>query len=288
MAGLSRTDAVLVTGCSTGIGRATADLLATDGWNVYATARNPETLADLKAKGAKVLALDVVDEASRDAAVKAVLAESGSIGGLVNNAGYGLEGPVETTPMSEIRRQMETNWFGAVALCQAVLPGMREQGKGRIVNISSMGGRLTLPGGAFYHSSKYALEAFSDALRWETAGFGIGVTIIEPGIIHTAFGDTAHANIDLTTAGGGPGDPYADFTRSISTALASAYTGPMSRLGTGPETVAKAIRKALSSRRAPARTIVGADARSLLMVRRLLPARAFDAALTTQYRRPRR
>ena len=220
-------------------------------------------------------------------AVEAVLADNGAIGGLVNNAGYGLEGPVETTPMSEVRRQMETNYFGAVALCQAALPGMRERGKGRIVNISSMGGRLTLPGGAFYHSSKYALEAFSDALRWETAGFGIGVTIIEPGIIHTAFGDTAHANIDMA-AGGGPGDPYADFTRSISTALASAYTGPMSKLGTGPASVAKAILKALSGRRAPARTIVGKDARSLLMIRRLLPTRAFDAALTTQYRRPRR
>jgi len=168
MASVSR--AVLITGCSTGIGRATAEQLAARGWTVYATARRTESIRDLAGRGCKTLALDVCDEASMRAAVETVERAEGAVGVLVNNAGYGQEGAFEEVPMAEVRRQFETNVFGLVRLTQLVLPGMRRQGWGRIVNLSSMGGRLTLPGGAFYHATKYAVEAISDALRFELRG----------------------------------------------------------------------------------------------------------------------
>src|SRR2546426_686725 len=157
MASVSR--AVLITGCSTGRGRAPAERLAARGWTVYATARRPESIRDLAGRGCKTLALDVCDEASMRAAVETVERAEGAVGVLVNNAGYGQEGAFEEVPMAEVRRQFETNVFGLVRLTQLVLPGMRRQGWGRIVNLSSMGGRLTLPGGAFYHATKYAAEA---------------------------------------------------------------------------------------------------------------------------------
>jgi len=140
--------AVLITGCSTGIGRATAERLVARGWNVYATARKAESVADLKSRGCKTLALDVCDEASMRAAVQTVEQAEGAVGVLINNAGYGLEGAFEEVPMTDIRRQFETNVFGLVAMTKLVLPGMRRQRWGRVVNLSSMGGKLTLPDGA--------------------------------------------------------------------------------------------------------------------------------------------
>src|SRR3954452_8522733 len=154
--------AVLITGCSSGIGHETARRLAAKGWTVYATARRPETIADLAEAGCKTLALDVTDEASMRAAVGAVEAEHGAVGALVNNAGYSQSGAVETIPPAELRRQFDTNVFGLVRMCQLVLPGMRRQRYGRIVNISSMGGKLTFPGGGAYHATKFSVEALSD------------------------------------------------------------------------------------------------------------------------------
>ena len=162
--------AVLVTGCSSGIGAATAARLATGGWTVYATARRPETLAELEAKGCRTLALDVVDEESRRAAVDAVVEAEGAVGVLVNNAGYSQSGAVESVPDERVRAQFDTNVFAPLALCRLVLPGMREQGWGKIVNVSSMGGRFTFPGGGLYHATKYSIEALSDALRFEVQG----------------------------------------------------------------------------------------------------------------------
>src|SRR6187200_21007 len=155
---------VLVTGCSSGIGRATAERLAARGFTVYATARRVETIADLEGRGCRVLALDVTDDDSMQAAVGTVVEEQGAVGALVNNAGYSQSGAVEEVPMDEVRRQFETNVFGLVRMCQLVLPGMRGQSWGRIVNISSMGGRLVFPGGGIYHGTKFAVEAISDAM----------------------------------------------------------------------------------------------------------------------------
>jgi NAD(P)-dependent dehydrogenase (short-subunit alcohol dehydrogenase family) len=272
--------AVLITGCSTGIGRATAEHLAATGWKVYATARRPESIADLEGKVHATLPLDVTDEASMQAAVKQVEDTEGAVGVLVNNAGYSRSGAVETVPMEDVRRQFETNVFGLVRMCQLVLPAMRRQRYGRIVNLSSMGGRLTFPGGGFYHGTKYAVEAISDALRFEVKGFGIDVILIEPGLIKTEFGDTVAKEM-----GEADGD-YAEFNRAVSEATVGAYQGPMMRLGGGPETVARKIEKALSARRPKARYPVTASARLALMQKALLPDRGWDIAVGTQFPQP--
>src|SRR5215207_10344230 len=183
--------AVLITGCSTGIGRATAERLAKRGLTVYATARRLESVADLEAAGCRTLALDVSDEESMRAAVGAVEEAEGAVGALVNNAGYSQSGALETIDIDDARRQFETNVFGLLRMCQLVLPGMRRAGRGRIVNVSSMGGKLTFPGGGIYHATKYAVEAISDALRQEVRPFRIDVVIVEPGLIRTGFGAVA-------------------------------------------------------------------------------------------------
>src|SRR3954452_14120616 len=195
---------VLITGCSSGIGRATAEHLAGKGYTVYATARRPESIEDLAAKGCKTLALDVTDEDSMQSAV----AEVGTVDALVNNAGYSQSGAAESVRMEDVRRQFETNVFGPLSMCQLLLPGMRRQGFGRIVNVSSLVGKLVFPGGGMYHATKHAVEALSDAMRFEVEGFGVDVAIIEPGLIRTAFGDAAVQSIHGGTDEDGP---YADF-----------------------------------------------------------------------------
>jgi NAD(P)-dependent dehydrogenase (short-subunit alcohol dehydrogenase family) len=273
--------AVLITGCSSGIGYATASLLAREGWTVYATARRPETLAGLEAQGCKTLALDVTDEASMAAAVDAVVAAEGAVGVLVNNAGYSQSGAVESVPLEQVRRQFETNVFGLVRMCQLVLPGMREQRWGRIVNLSSMGGRLTFPGGGFYHATKYSVEAISDALRFEVRGFGVKVIIVEPGLIVTNFGDTAAASV------GDPEGPYASFNRDVATATEQVYKGPLAKLGAGPEAVAATISAALTANRPKTRYPVTASARVMMGQRRLMPDRAWDLLMRTQFPTPK-
>jgi NAD(P)-dependent dehydrogenase (short-subunit alcohol dehydrogenase family) len=276
--------AVLITGCSSGIGRATAEHLAGKGWTVYATARRPESIADLQEKGCRTLALDVNDEASMAAAVGAVEEAEGAVGVLVNNAGYSQSGAVEDVPLDVVRRQFETNVFGLVRMCQLALPGMRRQGWGKIVNVSSMGGRLVFPGGGFYHGTKYAVEAISDALRFEVAGFGVDVSIIEPGLIRTSFGDTAAHGVDEATSSDGP---YAEFNAAVAKSTREAYEdGALAKLGGGPETVARAIEKAISRRRPKTRYKVTPSARMALATRRLLPDRGWDAFLRAQFPSP--
>jgi NAD(P)-dependent dehydrogenase (short-subunit alcohol dehydrogenase family) len=276
--------AVLVTGCSSGIGAATAARLAGAGWTVYATARRPETLAALEAKGCRTLALDVTDEASRRAAVDAVVAEHGAVGVLVNNAGYSQSGAVESVPDERVRAQFETNVFGPLALCRLVLPGMREQAWGRIVNVSSMGGRFTFPGGGVYHASKHALEALSDALRFELRGFGVDVIVIEPGLIRTGFDSAATRELSAATATGGP---YSDFNRAVGQATVGAYErGLLARLGGPPEAVADVIAKALAARRPRARYTVTPSARVLLTLRALLPDAGWDRMLRGSFPSP--
>jgi NAD(P)-dependent dehydrogenase (short-subunit alcohol dehydrogenase family) len=274
--------AVLITGCSSGIGRATALELAQQGWKVYATARRPETLGELAERGCQTLALDVTDEDSMRAAVERVWSAEGSVGVLVNNAGYSQSGAVETVPIEEARRQFETNVFGLLRMCQLVLPGMREQGWGKIVNISSMGGRLTFPGGGLYHATKYAVEALSDAMRFEVRGFGVDVIIIEPGLIVTKFGEVAAGSVDATGTDGA----YANFNRDVAKLTEQAYKGPMARLGSGPEAVAQTISRAITAKRPRARYPVTPSAHLLINQRRLVPDRVWDFLMRTQYPRP--
>jgi NAD(P)-dependent dehydrogenase (short-subunit alcohol dehydrogenase family) len=270
---------VLVTGCSSGIGYATAELLAERGWNVYATARKPDVVSVLEAKGAKVLPLDVTDEESMARAVQTVTDAEGAVGVLINNAGYSQNGAIESVPMDDVRRQFETNVFGLIRMCQLVLPGMREQRWGKIVNLSSMGGRLTFPGGGLYHATKYAVEAISDALRFEVAGFGVDVILIEPGLIATSFSDTSVKGVPQE-------GPYAEFNRKVAKATEDAYTGPMSKLGGGPEVVANTIVKALEAKRPKARYPVTPSARLMMAQRRMTPDRVWDLMMRAQFPRP--
>lgn len=273
--------AVLITGCSSGIGRATALRLASAGWTVYATARRVEAIADLGDAGCRILPLDVTDEASMTAAVDEVERAEGAVGVLINNAGYSQSGAVESVPPDAVRRQFETNVFGLVRLTQLVLPRMRAQGWGKVVNLGSMGGRLTFPGGGHYHATKYALEALSDALRFELRGFGVDVILVEPGLITSEFGSAASAS--LTEAGG---EPYARFNATVGAVTEGAYKGPLRLLGGGPDRVAKAIEKALRRRRAPSRVVVTPSARMAIPARRLLPDAAWDAAMRRQFPTP--
>ena len=281
--------AVLITGCSSGIGRATALRLAQGGWTVYASARRPESLAELADAGCRTLALDVTDEGSARAAVQRVEQECGAVGVLINNAGYSQSGAIETVPMDAARRQFETNVFGVVRLIQLVLPKMRAQRWGKIVNIGSMGGRLTFPGGGHYHATKHALEALSDALRFEVGGFGIDVILLEPGLITTEFGSTAAAS--MVNDGAEPArdgaDPYAQFNAAVGAVTEGAYDGPMRRLGAGPERVARTIERALRRRRAPTRIAITPSAKITIALRRLLSDRAWDAAMRQQFPQPR-
>jgi NAD(P)-dependent dehydrogenase (short-subunit alcohol dehydrogenase family) len=267
---------VLITGCSTGIGRAAAARLAASGWTVYATARQPATLDDLAAAGCRTLALDVTDEDSMQAAVASV---EGGVGVLINNAGYSQSGALETLSMDSVRRQFETNVFGLLRLTQLVLPGMRAAGAGKIVNVSSMGGRLVFPGGGAYHATKYAVEALSDALRMEVRRFGIDVICIEPGLIRTEFGSTAAGGVSASDIG-----PYAEFNASVAKSTRAVYEGPLSRLGGDADDVAHAIQRAIDKPRAPSRVPVTASARLLMALRTVLPDRAWDAVVSRAFR----
>jgi NADP-dependent 3-hydroxy acid dehydrogenase YdfG len=281
MAELSK--AVLVTGCSSGIGRASALRLSQAGWTVYATARRPESLAELAQAGCHTLALDVTDEDSMGAAVATVEQAHGAVGVLVNNAGYSQGGAIETVPMDAVRRQFETNVFGLVRLTQLVLAKMRAQRWGKIVNVGSMGGRLTFPGAGHYHATKHALEAISDALRFEVRGFGIDVILLEPGLITTEFGHAATASMpDL----GGEEDPYAHFNAAVAAVTAGAYDGPMRHLGAGPERVAKVLERAITRSHPPARITITPSAKLSIATRRLLSDRAWDAAMRRQFPQP--
>lgn len=274
--------AVLVTGCSSGIGAATARRLAEDGWTVYATARRPETIEPLRQAGCRTLALDVDSEESMRAAVDAVEAEHGAVGVLVNNAGYSQSGALETLPIERVRRQFETNVFGPLRLAQMVLPGMRRQGWGKIVNVGSMGGRFTLPGGGAYHATKHALESLSDALRFEVRGFGVDVVLVQPGLIRTGFASTVAKGMEAAGEG-----PYAQFDAAVREKTLEGYEqGPLAKLGGGPDAVAKVIAKAVSARRPKARYTVTPSAPVLMGLRRLLPDGAWDAFLRSQYPSP--
>ncbi len=249
----------LITGCSSGIGRATALLLAEKGWRVFAAARRPETLDNLASAHITPLPLDVTDEASMIAAVKQILAQAGRIDALVNNAGYTEVGPLEEAHADEIRRQFETNTFGPLRMAQLVLPTMRAQGSGRIVNVSTMGGRIVIPFIGLYNGSKFALEALSDALRMEARPFGVRVIVVEPGGVRTNFNDTAlqRAQRFVTDANSPYHRYFEPLNRFITQATASSSP---------PETVAQVIAHALTTKRPRTRYVATPDARIMLAI----------------------
>ena len=278
---MERHDPVLISGCSSGIGAATAEALARGGHTVYATARQTDTLASLEALGCRPLALDVTSEDSMIAAVQAVEAEHGQVGTLINNAGYGEYGPIEETDLERVRTMFETNVFGLARLTQLVLPAMRRSRSGRIVNIGSMGGRITFPVGGFYHATKYAVEAISDALRVEVKPFGIEVILVEPGLVRTNFEGRVSESLEVGTPGQEGDTAYADLLAANDKRTTSGYANDF--MATGPEEVAAMIVKAVDSSRPRSRYVVTPAAKVMINLRRFGGDRVWDAAMRKQY-----
>ena len=257
---------VLVTGASSGIGYNTAMALASAGYEVFAAARRVELMEPLREFGVTPVHLDVTSEDS----IAACLAIVGQVDVLVNNAGYGYFGAIENVPLDDARRQLEVNLFGLAALCRAVLPGMRSRGRGRIINISSVAGRGVLYFGGWYHVSKYAVEAFSDALRMEMKPFGVDVVLVEPGGIHTDWGVIAADHLHDSSIG----TPYEEPALNQARTMKWAYSR---QLLSEPVVVQRAIVRAVKARRPRTRYVVGFGARALLLGHALLPTRWWDA-----------
>jgi NADP-dependent 3-hydroxy acid dehydrogenase YdfG len=273
---------VLVTGASSGIGEATALRLVRAGWPVVATARRPDGLRHLADAGCSIAVLDVADSASMEAVLAEMTARHGTIGVLINNAGYSQSGALEALPLAKLRAQFETNVFGLMRVTQLVLPGMRAQRWGKVVNLSSMGGRLAYPGGGAYHASKHALEALSDVLRFEVAGFGIDVIVVEPGLVRTRFAAAAVGSMDHVTETG----PYAALEAGVARTTANAYErGWTGWLAGTPDDVARVIERAITARRPRARYRV-ARAGLFIAARRLLGDRGWDALMRRTYPQP--
>ena len=265
----------LVTGASSGIGESTARRLHDAGFVVYGAARRVDRMAPLATTGVHTVALDVTDESATRKVVADILDAHGRIDVLVNNAGYGSYGALEDVPMDEARSQIEVNLLGLAGLTRAVLPAMRSQRSGTIINISSMGGRLATPLGAWYHASKFAVEGLSDALRLELRRFGIHVVLIEPGLIRTDWNSIAACKLRATSGAG----PYADQAEAIAVSLDN-NARPDAPRTSPPDVVARAVTRAATTRRPRTRYAVGFGARPLLLARRVLPDRTFDAFIT--------
>ena len=263
---------VLVTGASSGIGFDAAQALAARGHKVYAAARRVEKMEPLKAKGIEVLRMDVTDEASMAEGVESILKNEGRIDVLVNNAGYGFFGAIETVSMEEARRQLEVNVFGLARLCQLVLPTMRKQGGGRIVNTSSIAGRSVFYFGGWYHVSKYSVEALSDAMRMELNPFGIDVVMIEPGAIKTDWGIIAAHHLAESTKDTAYEPTAAPWAKTMDWAYRS-------NLISSPRVITRAILRAVDSRRPRARYRKGRLSGTVIFLHWLLPARWWDALM---------
>jgi len=277
----TRHDPILISGCSSGIGAATAAALVQAGHTVYATARNVEALSDLVALGARPLALDVTSEDSMIAAVKAVEAEHGRVGTLINNAGFGDYGPIEESDLERVRAMFETNVFGLARLTQLVLPAMRRARSGRIINIGSMGGRITFPVGGFYHATKYAVEAISDVLRVEVKPFGIDVVLVEPGLIRSNFESRVNESLEVDPTKPDTVTAYGDLLSASEKRTTGSYANDF--LATGPETVAAVIVKAVQSTRPRARYVVTPAAKFMINLRRFGGDRIWDRTMRRQY-----
>ena len=266
------TKVILITGASSGIGFDAARTLARQGHRVYAAARRVERMEPLKEDGVVPVRMDVTDEDSMQDCVRSILEKEGRIDVLVNNAGYGYFGAIENVSLEEARKQLDVNVFGLACLCRLVLPSMREQGSGRIINTSSVAGKSVLYFGGWYHVSKYAVEALSDALRMEVKPFGIDVSLIEPGGVRTDWGLIAADHLAESSRG----TPYESDGLRESKTLRKAYS---LRLLSKPSVVTRAISKAVNSRRPRTRYRIGFGSDTLVFFHSLLPTRWWDALM---------
>jgi NAD(P)-dependent dehydrogenase (short-subunit alcohol dehydrogenase family) len=275
---------VLITGASSGIGKASAIAFQQTGFTVYASARRPESLRDLEGIGCHALRLDVTDEASMIAGVRTIETQHGGVDILVNNAGYGLNGPLEELELAAVRDQFETNLFGLLRLSQLVTPSMRRAQWGRIIHIGSVGGSFTAPGAGAYHASKYALEAISDAMRMELRGFGIDVVLVKPTGVYTEFDKKITDLIPDT----GLNSPYAYFKTNHIRVTKNMFQGRNTAGIIRPEQVARMVLTAVKASRPRARYIVGTSGHVYIALRRLVSDRIWDAIMTAQFpMRPR-
>src|SRR6201996_2684498 len=260
---------VLVTGASSGIGKDFALQLLREGYMVYGAARRVDRMGDIAAAGGVALAMDVTDDAAMTAAVDRMIREQGRIDVLVNNAGYGQMGALEDVPMDVARRQLEVNLIGVARVTQLVLPHMRAQKSGRIVNISTIGGKFAGPLGGWYYASKHALEGYSDTLRMEVRQFGIDVVVIEPGGIETEWGPIAFGSAEEYSAQGA----YAPLVKVM-------MNSPiLKRKLPPPQVITDLLLKALKSKRPSARYHGGFMAGPILFMKWLLPDRMMDLVL---------
>lgn len=264
---------ILITGASSGMGYETTKELAQQGNKVYGAARQVEKMVSLKEYGVTSLHLDVTDESSCREAVEEIIDKEGRIDVLVNNAGYGSYGAIEDVDLTEAKRQFDVNLFGLAALTKAVLPYMRARHSGTIINVSSMGGRLVSFMVGWYHATKYAVEAFSDALRMETKQFGINVVVIEPGGIKTNWGHIAADHLAESAKGGA----YEETANKVAVGMHKQYSGNMM---SKPKVVTRAISKAVNARRPRPRYLIGFGAKPLVFAHAILPTRAFDFIMT--------
>lgn len=265
---------VLITGASAGMGKATAELLLEKGYVVYGAARRIEKMKNLELKGAKILAMDMTDEQSMINGVNQIIQEQGKIDVLFNNAGYGSYGAVEDVPLEEARRQFEVNLFGLSRLTQLVLPHMRKQGSGKIINNSSMGGKVYTPLGAWYHATKHALEGYSDCLRFEVAQFGIDVVIIEPGSIESEWNDITLKNVQKTSGS----TAYANMTKAF---VDMSKNAPKP---TSPKVIAGVVLRAIESRKPKTRYVAGQFAKPLMVLRKVVSDRMYDRILYMMFK----
>lgn len=263
---------ILITGASSGIGYDTALRLAEQGHKVYGAARRVELVERLRDSGVIPIRMDVTDEISMIDGVNGIIDTEGRIDVLVNNAGYGYLGAIENVSIAEARRQLEVNLFGLARLTQLVLPFMRKQHSGRIINISSVAGKAVILFGGWYNVSKYSVEAFSDALRMEVKPFGIKVSIIEPGGIKTDWGIIAADNLETSTID----TAYENAGYRMASLLKLGYT---SNLLSNPRKVAKAITRAVNARRPKVRYRLGAGSGLIVLFHTILPARWWDAVM---------
>ncbi|MFV7475374.1 oxidoreductase [Enterobacter pseudoroggenkampii] len=265
----------LVTGASSGMGKAIARRLIQDGYQVYAAARSVEKMHDLAQLGAYPLRMDISRDEDILAAVNTIMSQTGGVDVLVNNAGFGLYGPVEEIGIEEARYQFEVNVFGAARLTQLLIPAMRARRSGYIINITSMGGKIYTLLGAWYHATKHALEGWSDCLRLEVAEFGIKVVIVEPGLIETGFGDVVSGNIVKRSANG----PYARLVEKVAKSVKNAYGNGR---GSDPKVIADVVAHAVKSPHPRTRYAAGKYAKMLIRMRLWLGDRLFDRVILGQ------
>jgi len=267
---------VLITGASSGMGKSTANILHDQGYKVYGAARRTEKMKDLEEKGMGVISLDLTKDESIVNAVNTILEKEGRIDILINNAGYGSYGAVEDVPIEEAKRQFEVNMFGLARITQLILPGMRKQESGRIINISSMGGKIYTPMGAWYHATKHALEGWSDCLRLELKQFGIDVVVVEPGGINTPWGEIAAENLRKTSGEGA----YAGLANRVANGLIKSYS---SKSITNADVLGNEIAKAATDQSPKIRYVKGYMAKPSIALRKWLGDSVFDKVIMSQF-----